>query len=1209
MSDTINTCGCCEGIQQVTPTAITNRPGLSALVYRAGIHATFLETMLARLSNMSIQLSEFDAILGSQNKAGDPRFPLQGLTTRSLDDPSIAMLDAWAVIADVLTFYQERIANEGYLRTATERRSILELAELIGYKPRPGVAASVFLAYTLEDGQRTTIPQNSRVQSLPGPGQLPQPFETSFDIEARAEWNAIKPRMSVPQYITQIHQTQFPFITDTVAIDTDTDDGAIYLDGTSTRLKANDLLLFVFDNAPGQQIIGHIQKVDPHATEKYTRVTFLPTFTPLVYIRKLLDIIEHYLDFALFGVSPTDPNIVSIAADLKKEQQVLCNKLNLDIAPTLKNESARQIESGEYSNNLFEELRFVGDELRTLIGPSPLGNNYQNIVNNASTAIAVWVGGLIRDLRSWAKTVRPQATLADTVIPIITIDASALVRPLAKLPSLQPVNGIRLQRSATTAFSRKTDIALQLIGTMNQVVGSSIYDALSRANTTAPSPLQDLYSFRVKAVPFGSTAPKQTTSVRGEDIVTITTTTEPGKTPVVTTVKEDHSQVFSTNYNEWHLAYADHIAPQVLYLDAEYNQIVQASWVCIIFEEVADDTPANMTIPSLQIRRVENAETVSRADYGVSAKVTKLTLDSNWFTITEADNPTLGAFRGVTVYAQSEELARAEEPLTEDIQGDKIELDGLYDGLQSGRWVVVSGERTDILNTKGVRASELAMLASVTQDTRPTNTQPPTPQDQPRPSGTVTTASAIAKVPLPPELPPQAQLPGDEIHTTLHFAKPLAYTYKRDTVTVGANVVKATHGETKNEVLGSGDGTTGMQQFTLKQSPVTYVAAATGAGVQSTLHVYVNDIEWHEMDNLDGQSPKGRVFVTQTDDQDKMTITFGNGTHGARLPTGAENVRAAYRVHLGKEGNVDAEQIKLLATRPLGVKGVINPKPATGGADRESRDSARRNAPLAVQALDRVVSVQDYADFARTFAGIAKANVRLLPSGRQQVVHLTIAGQDNIPIDPTSDLYQNLFLALRTLGNPSEPLHIDVCEVKLLVISARIRLLPDYQLEKVVPNVQVTLFNAFGFELRDLGQPIYQSEVLSVIQQVPGVGFVDLDILDAVNQSRLLQALDTIHLQELQDAANGKKSDKTQDLIDLLGLQTRQVVPAKLAQAGRNQSSRFTPAQLVFLTPAIADTLIINELTSPIEPGKQTRKKLRHQLLRTDSSSTRGAIS
>src|SRR6185295_18417064 len=96
---------------------------------------------------------------------------------------------------------QERIANEGYLRTATERRSVLELARMLGYQPRPGVASSVYLAYTLDDNfkEEITIPKSARSQSLPGPGELPQSFETSEALKARATWNNLKPRMTQPQ--------------------------------------------------------------------------------------------------------------------------------------------------------------------------------------------------------------------------------------------------------------------------------------------------------------------------------------------------------------------------------------------------------------------------------------------------------------------------------------------------------------------------------------------------------------------------------------------------------------------------------------------------------------------------------------------------------------------------------------------------------------------------------------------------------------------------------------------------------------------------------------------------------------------------------------------------------------------------------------------------------------------------------------------------
>ncbi len=136
-------------------------------------------------------------------KAALARKPaLQGLTTRVDDDFGIALLDAAATVMDVLTFYQERIANEGYLRTATERLSLLELARSIGYELRPGVAASTYLAFELESAPGSlplvSLTAGVRAQSVPAPGELPQTFETIEAIEARVEWNLLKPQTGLP---------------------------------------------------------------------------------------------------------------------------------------------------------------------------------------------------------------------------------------------------------------------------------------------------------------------------------------------------------------------------------------------------------------------------------------------------------------------------------------------------------------------------------------------------------------------------------------------------------------------------------------------------------------------------------------------------------------------------------------------------------------------------------------------------------------------------------------------------------------------------------------------------------------------------------------------------------------------------------------------------------------------------------------------------
>src|SRR5215469_14778300 len=87
--------------EQLTPVEITNPPGLSTITYRVGNYAQFKHTMLSRL--------------GSKDLPG-----LRRLKTRQENDFTIALLDAWAMVADVLTFYQEYIANESYKTTAKE---------------------------------------------------------------------------------------------------------------------------------------------------------------------------------------------------------------------------------------------------------------------------------------------------------------------------------------------------------------------------------------------------------------------------------------------------------------------------------------------------------------------------------------------------------------------------------------------------------------------------------------------------------------------------------------------------------------------------------------------------------------------------------------------------------------------------------------------------------------------------------------------------------------------------------------------------------------------------------------------------------------------------------------------------------------------------------------------------------------------------------
>ena len=147
------------------------RPGLSELAYRPGTYATFRRAMIEGLSRPG---------------------GLTRLTSRRGDDYAITLISLWAAVADVLAFYQERYANEAFLGTATRQESVARLAALLDYRLGPGAAALVRLAFTLEPKKAAALEPGLRVQSLPGPGELPQVFETLEPLAADARLNRLR---------------------------------------------------------------------------------------------------------------------------------------------------------------------------------------------------------------------------------------------------------------------------------------------------------------------------------------------------------------------------------------------------------------------------------------------------------------------------------------------------------------------------------------------------------------------------------------------------------------------------------------------------------------------------------------------------------------------------------------------------------------------------------------------------------------------------------------------------------------------------------------------------------------------------------------------------------------------------------------------------------------------------------------------------------
>jgi hypothetical protein len=913
-------CGCCAGRDAEVPVIVKNQPDLPKIEYRGGQHGSFKETMLARLSSTSLPA-------------------LGDLSTRSDDDFTIALCDAHAMMLDVLSFYQERIANENFLRTASERGSVLELARLIGYQLAPGVAASAYLSFTLQESpgavehnvEPVKIPIGTRVQSVPGPDEKPQSFETIEEIIGRAEWNAI------PVQTTERHLPE-------------PDDKEMYLAGINTRLQPGDVIL----------IVG----------------------------------------------ADRERNLGSERWDVRLLQTV---------------------ESDSLSN-------------RTRV---------------------IWKEGLGD---SQGRT----------------------------LPADEPIH---------------------------------------------------VFAFRQRAALFGHNAPDpRVFSTQNNSIST--------------RFKDSDAQKGWANFG---------IQSDQIDLDGSFPKIIAGSWIALVTAAVAHQLSS---LPGyIELYRVSSVQSLSRTDYGLTGKITRIIPD-----IVEHLDIFSPHLQETLVLAETEELFIADRPLNYPLYSDTVALAHHDESLAARQVISISGKRARIAIADSGNGLELkdaddkqTTLAILKSGDELLLVEPPeqsvgssfeavSPQkfgslivtgstirlrlhleDRNGCIGIVT--SEAANFSLSPARKTDQSVSevafisssfdavnSDRDRTTIKLSQALKNCYDRATVSINANVARATHGESIVEILGSGSALSTNQKFKLRQSPVTYVSAETPSGRASTLEVRINDVLWQEVPSLYGRGPTEHVYTTSFDDTAHTTVAFGDGIEGARLPSGQDNVRSRYRKGIGVAGNLAAGRLTNLLSRPLGVTGANNPEAASGGEDPESLSDARRNAPLTVLTLDRAVSIQDYEDYARSFAGIAKSYAVWIPSGPGRGVFLTVAGSDDSRITEGSRTHEKLVRSLRSFGDPLVPITVKPYQPVLFRIKAAIKIAPNRETDRVLRDAKLTLFKAFSFVERNFGQVVSIDEVSSILQAVSGVEAARIIYLyqvgkEATLETRLFPALPVVSLTQAPSSA------------------------------------------------------------------------------------------
>ena len=1098
-------CGCCAAPPPF-PGRIANRPALSSISYRIGEYGSFRAHLVASIGKQSL---------------------LRDLRARGNQDYGIAILDLWAYLADILTFYQERIANEAFLRTATLRESVLRLAELIDYRLGPGSAAVAYLAFTLDKGKSLAVPARLRVQSVPGQNEKPQKFETDEQLAADASYNAL-PVYPLPAAFN-------PFATGNVDATLAPEDAAAFarplvrgeklvlvspaalerkqlvavvkeerqvwlrwdipvlaagLTPVDTRALAYDRVFSVFGaNAPAEHM-----SVEPSSTAAGGFAWTLTTRKAIDYEIKLNDLPAgpaHSSPEAPSVQPPPEIPLSQKVDDLKAGARILLAARDAAGATVTRLTTAAAAEARPTAFAPFnDQVTHLTLGIAAQGPPAGVGGiKSRSFVFAVGDDGAVWLRaskgkGLFQDWQSLGGHVKSIAVLRDgsDLWRLFAAGMDGAVYTLRQTGagewgSWKSLGGEATELAAALRQNKRITLAARAWDGSVRVIEEEQPGTWGKwANIGG--------SVSHLAAGFGADATFYVFGIGADHAVWKNRRLAGGAWEGWESLGGWADLLAAGRNRNGRLAVFARGLDQNLHVNHQMAAAKWSGWSSLggPLDQLAVATDRDCLV--LLARRSDKALYVSRqaapdasayspwsAPFGAAYPVDGFSAAENpdghgfvamrtpegavrWASLA-ANRPTALGYpvwstadrRTLAVYEITRDpLALRQTSFAETISGGQVSLAATaLASFETGRRIILDD---------GARRPHLADVIASHQE-------------------------------------------GDSLVVT--FSPALERSLETKSAMLYGNVAKASHGETvRDEVLGSGDASRRFLSFAVKKAPVTYVPrAGMPNGVANTLELRVGGVLWKEVPSLYGRGSEERVYTTRLDNDGKMSVQFG-GPPGARPPTGKNNIAATYRQGLGLAGMVAGRTLTTLLDRPAGLKGVVNPMAAEGGAEAETLEQARVNAPATVQTFGRIVSVRDFEDAARELAAVAKARAYVDWDGEEQSVFVVVAGSAGSSLEnsvrdiaASLDAQRDINRKMRVLPHARLPI-----EVSLDVIAHG-----DYTLEAVRAAVGTALAGLFAFDNRELGQPVFFSDLYRVLQAAEGVVAADLDVLRPKGQA------------------------------------------------------------------------------------------------------------
>lgn len=331
----------------------------------------------------------------------------------------------------------------------------------------------------------------------------------------------------------------------------------------------------------------------------------------------------------------------------------------------------------------------------------------------------------------------------------------------------------------------------------------------------------------------------------------------------------------------------------------------------------------------------------------------------------------------------------------------------------------------------------------------------------------------------------------------------------------------------EEEFLGTSDGTPN-QKFTLAHSPIIlrYLGPGQTTHKDIILRTEIGENqreEWTLQQTLAFSRTQQPDFIIEIDEDDQATVIFGDGNFGKIPPNGA-NIKVTYRVGGGAHGNVPANTIDTIADAPqltLLAATITNPKPATGGAERESIEQAVLQAPSIFRSYERAVTAADYKALALNFPGVGK--VRAVASDWRKVTLYVAPTAGGFVSDV---LKTNLLAYFEDKRQISTVIEIEDVDYVNIYVTAKIGVKGYYLDDEVEAQVREKAGALLNFAQVDFGQTIYLSKFYEVIEAIEGIKYVTITQFNRNGQNNFVEPSGKLKLQPNEIPISPTENDK-----------------------------------------------------------------------------------